>query len=59
MNVHSEASWIVVIAIAMLQERVGCYPGLSRANSTRLWATADQTYALKRSSPRQVQRLPP
>lgn len=43
-NVHSQASWIALIAVAMLRERVGRYPGLSRANSTRLWATtADQT----------------
>jgi hypothetical protein len=42
--VHSQASWIAVIAVAMLWERVGRYPGLSRANSTRLWVTtADQT----------------
>ena len=43
-NVHKEASGIAVIAIAMLRERVRCYPGLRRANSTRLCATtADQT----------------
>jgi hypothetical protein len=42
--VHKEASGIAVIAIAMLRERVRCYPGLRRANSTRLCATtADQT----------------
>jgi hypothetical protein len=49
-----------MIAVATARERVGLYPGFKRANSTRLWATtADQTYALKWSSPRHVQRLPP
>jgi hypothetical protein len=36
------------------------YADLMRANNTRLCATtADQTYALKWSRPRQVQRPPP
>ena len=44
MNVHIPTNWIAVIAIAKLQERAGRYPGLRRANSTKLWATtADQT----------------
>ena len=52
-------SWFGRLAVAAELSGQG-YTGLRRANSTRLWATtADQMYALKWSSPRQVQRAAP